>query len=673
MSASQGELSAPPSVDFGTVYVGYPASASLELRNRGSSPISVRATVAAPFTTAAAEVAVGGGASQTLRLTLSAVAAGPQSGELVLSGDDGAQVKVALGGTALAPPVCATPDPCASSVFSPDAGACLESPVADGTACSAGCLLSGSCLSGTCRAAMVASCDDGNPCTLDACGASGSCQHYDKSAECPDPGDPCRVAFCDPDAGCGGAPVEDGTFCGKSDCVTADICLSGVCTTVAAQEGSVCSPATACQGPGICHSKNCNKPPPNQVVLAWSYDAGVPVATFIGPLADEAGNVYFDEQLYDAGTVSFRLVSLNRDGAVKWRWAIPASEYDPGFDYPARPPVIDQETVVYCAPAQPCIALRTSNGSEKWTFDPAVFFTDGADPKFVTSVASAGPQGVVVAARSMNPDAGGGGAALLDWGTGTPSWIRQDPLMGRVTITDEAANAYFTGWHADGGYNSERSLTSVTSSGAVRWTAKAPTARSFNFAAASYGGRVSVADVGAATGFLLSAVDGSPLNSLGTWHEIMVMDGAHGWSLAPLVQSPYGYAIYEWDLATGQFNFVYPIDAYSWDRPLVLLERGALLSTTRAGSFYGLDSKGKLLFSCDVEGSNGVGDPPALAPLGRGRWVSRTPIGLDAFDLGVDPAARGWIMTGRSNVFGCPELGDACPTDGTLGGAHRPR
>ena len=69
----------------------------------------------------------------------------------------------------------------------------------------------------------VASCDDGNPCTLDRC-AAGACTS--EPVNCDD-GDLCTVDSCDATDGCLNQPVD----CSDADVCTADICdgLTGLC------------------------------------------------------------------------------------------------------------------------------------------------------------------------------------------------------------------------------------------------------------------------------------------------------------------------------------------------------------------------------------------------------------------------------------------------------------
>ena len=79
---------------------------------------------------------------------------------------------------------------------------------------------------GACAAACPASCDDGNLCTSDACGADGQCVHSPVSCE---DGVVCTADLCDPAVGCLRLP-NDGLSCNDgNDCTTADTCVETEC------------------------------------------------------------------------------------------------------------------------------------------------------------------------------------------------------------------------------------------------------------------------------------------------------------------------------------------------------------------------------------------------------------------------------------------------------------
>jgi hypothetical protein len=89
----------------------------------------------------------------------------------------------------------------------------------DGTPCGGGCTADGTCESGACRGASV-SCDDGNPCTDDACDPVSGCVHTNNTAPCSD-GNACTVG----DACSGGACVPGApASCDDGNCCTIDSC-----------------------------------------------------------------------------------------------------------------------------------------------------------------------------------------------------------------------------------------------------------------------------------------------------------------------------------------------------------------------------------------------------------------------------------------------------------------
>lgn len=147
------------------------------------------------------------------------------------------------------PPVCNDGNPCTADSCDPRRG-CQSAAVAEGTVCGAGdaCTPASTCRSGVCRAPARVGCDDGNPCTVDSCGANGQCAHIalpngtqcqvgdacTAAATCRagvcvpggiaatcDDRNPCTADSCDPRLGCRNQRLPDGTSCGAGrSCVT---------------------------------------------------------------------------------------------------------------------------------------------------------------------------------------------------------------------------------------------------------------------------------------------------------------------------------------------------------------------------------------------------------------------------------------------------------------------
>src|SRR5439155_1035914 len=149
-----------------------------------------------------------------------------------------------------APPTCDDGNVCTDDACRPDTG-CVHTPNAapcdDGDACTTG----DTCTGGSCTGALL-SCDDGNPCTDDTCDSRTGCGHTLNTGPCDDgdacttgdscadgtcaghgrlgcdDGNPCTDDACDSRTGCTHTPIDgpcdDGDFC-----TTGDVCEAGAC------------------------------------------------------------------------------------------------------------------------------------------------------------------------------------------------------------------------------------------------------------------------------------------------------------------------------------------------------------------------------------------------------------------------------------------------------------
>ncbi|GMV39431.1 MAG: hypothetical protein AMXMBFR64_11470 [Myxococcales bacterium] len=97
----------------------------------------------------------------------------------------------------------------------------------------------------------AAACDDGNPCTTDACDPAKGCVHTDNGALCND-GDACTVADTCDAGSCGGNPLacNDGNPCTTDSCDPAKGCVF-TANSAACDDGDACTAADACAG-GVC-------------------------------------------------------------------------------------------------------------------------------------------------------------------------------------------------------------------------------------------------------------------------------------------------------------------------------------------------------------------------------------------------------------------------------------
>jgi hypothetical protein len=216
-----GDLRAmPTALDFGDVAIGASLPLMLELDDTGQAPADATLTVDGPFTLSATSVSTGGGGSTTVTVTFAPSVVGAASGTVRITGVP----DVPLTGNGLPP--CVPSQACVASAFDLTSRRCVETPLAEGTTCTAACLAgAGSCRQGYC-VGNATSCIDGDLCTLDVCTTDGGC--LNPPLVCPVT-DPCQAQFCDSQTGCGSMPLDDGTPCGSANCESAHICFGGHC------------------------------------------------------------------------------------------------------------------------------------------------------------------------------------------------------------------------------------------------------------------------------------------------------------------------------------------------------------------------------------------------------------------------------------------------------------
>ncbi len=198
-------------------------------------------------------------------------------GSICTSGD------VCTGGVCLGQAVnCDDKKPCTVDRCDPDQG-CQSVAAVDGTACTDEnpCTKNDHCQAGVCTGTGL-SCDDGNSCTKDQCNPQMQmCEHMllgqgiacdDKNActtgdrcgptgacggtvaSCDD-GNPCTAEACDPVSGCAHVRIADGTSCDDQDpCTSVSRCLAGVCLAVTGVSCDDLDPCTvdSCDLGGTC-------------------------------------------------------------------------------------------------------------------------------------------------------------------------------------------------------------------------------------------------------------------------------------------------------------------------------------------------------------------------------------------------------------------------------------
>ncbi|MCB9786498.1 MAG: hypothetical protein H6744_07365 [Deltaproteobacteria bacterium] len=150
--------------------------------------------------------------------------------------------------------------PCMANRCVPTTGQCAPVSLSDGLACKSddACVTDGACKAGACVGNAI-NCDDGNPCTSDACDAVLGCVHEPVTGSCDD-GNPCtptsscvagvctggtNTCDCGVDADCAGK--DDGNRCnGTLKCV-ASKCVADPTTVVSCPVSANPCVSTACQ------------------------------------------------------------------------------------------------------------------------------------------------------------------------------------------------------------------------------------------------------------------------------------------------------------------------------------------------------------------------------------------------------------------------------------------
>ncbi len=184
---------------------------------------------------------------------------------LALSVDGGAPTPVHAALRKVPPPSCDDDNPCTLDAVDEDTGGCvhevLDGPCDDGDACT----VNTTCVAGVCQGEARA-CDDGVACTLDVCDPEQGCQAVPDDSRCDD-GVPCSDDVCTA-AGCVHPGAADGTPCGAAGgCDVVEVCLNQTCVAVGVPEGAPCDDGDACTtgdvcAQGVCGGVGLDGPPP---------------------------------------------------------------------------------------------------------------------------------------------------------------------------------------------------------------------------------------------------------------------------------------------------------------------------------------------------------------------------------------------------------------------------
>ena len=195
----------------------------------------------------------------------------------------------------------------------------------------------GSCLHFT----ITGPCDDGNACTLNENCSTGVCTAT-KHTKCDD-GSPCTQDACDPKTGkCVTTPEKNGTACADgSACHETDTCINGVCTLGPDGNGGKCSDGDGCTTNDVCKAGKC--------------EAG-------GPLPCGAQKTCFKGFCY-APFPSAMLTGAHQKQLAEWTGAAPTQTWKRCFWTTAAAADTGREYRTNCASKAPSITLiRVSGG-----------------------------------------------------------------------------------------------------------------------------------------------------------------------------------------------------------------------------------------------------------------------------------------------------------------------
>lgn len=183
VTPDDGDLSVTPTmIDFGSVWVGFQVQRSASIRFSGMSSCEVTLTASAPFSVTPS-VHLEKASSANVVVSITSGGAGSLSGTLTATGC-GHTATAMLAASSFAVPDCGSEGACTTVRFDADAGICTTDAKPDGTHCGDPCLDQPHCVSGDC-VGTSASCDDTDPCTIDACGVDGGCVHIPGQGLCP--------------------------------------------------------------------------------------------------------------------------------------------------------------------------------------------------------------------------------------------------------------------------------------------------------------------------------------------------------------------------------------------------------------------------------------------------------------------------------------------------------
>jgi hypothetical protein len=158
------------------------------------------------------------------------------------------------------PLTCNDGNTCTSDSCNPASG-CSFAPVPNGQSCSNLDFCDGleTCQAGVCAGSAAPNCNDGNPCTTDACNGSTGCTHTGVAGCCFTDGDCVDADNCTVNERCvGGTCRSDPRNCVDGNRCTTDTCDPAIgCTNTSVIDGTSCEDLSVCDGAETCAAGTC--------------------------------------------------------------------------------------------------------------------------------------------------------------------------------------------------------------------------------------------------------------------------------------------------------------------------------------------------------------------------------------------------------------------------------
>jgi hypothetical protein len=227
---------------------------------------------------------------------------------------------------------CNDLNPCTVDQCFPTAG--CSSKVVDGLVCDADgnkCTVTDACKGGGCQPGKAFSCDDGNPCSSDACDPdSGTCSHVAVPADvtCTDSsvctsGDHCA------DGSCVGQPVacDDGNACSADACEPVQGCVHAAASGSLCDDGNPCSLADTCAA-GVCQAgaaKACPAQAPCQIAACNTVTGACAVVPAAATPCDDANPCTAGESCAAGACVGGKAANCDDGNTCTTDYCVPTS------------------------------------------------------------------------------------------------------------------------------------------------------------------------------------------------------------------------------------------------------------------------------------------------------------------------------------------------------------